>query len=34
MFITIMLFQNITSRGGSAIVKDFTLQYGGEEFKS
>ncbi len=33
MFITIMLSKNITLWGGGAMVKDLTLQNGGEEFK-
>ncbi len=34
MFITNMLSKKITLWGGGAMVKDFTPQCGGEEFKS
>jgi hypothetical protein len=34
MFITNILFKNITLRVGGAMVKDFTPQCGGEKFKS
>ncbi len=34
MFISVMLSKNITLWGGGVMVKDLTLQCGGEEFKS
>ncbi len=34
MFTTNILSKKITLRGGSTMVKDLTIQCGGEEFKS